>query len=486
MSKSRFSRRHVARCGGWWCAGVVLASCWTALAPEGALAQTGVCDIRETGPVVPIGSDCGVGGCRFGYSVAISGDGNTAMVGAYTDSGGLGGVYAYSRNGSSWVQQGARFTPTGGAGPVQYIGSAIALSNDGNTAVIGAYGDTMSRGAAYMYVRSGGVWSQQGPKIVPTGGAGAAQFFGFSVAISADGNTAIIGAQGDAGYLGAAHIFVRSNGAWSEQGSKLVPVGGIGVVQYFGSSVALTADGNGALVGASGDNFYLGAAYWFTRSGTTWTLQGSKVLPADGNGSPLYFGATAALSADGTTAAIGSYADSNFIGAVHIFTRSGTTWTQQGAKLVPTGNTGAGRLGAAISLSADGNVLLAGARSDDGYIGAAHVFRRTAGTWSQRGNKLVSPDTGGGEFGGSVAISADGGRGMVGAPAASTQAGAAYALGPVCPGDYDCDGQNTTSDLFAFLNDWLAASPRADFNNVNGRNLQDIFDFLIAWFMQCP
>jgi hypothetical protein len=430
MSKSRFSRRHVARCGGWWCAGVVLASCWTALAPEGALAQTGVCDIRETGPVVPIGSDCGVGGCRFGYSVAISGDGNTAMVGAYTDSGGLGGVYAYSRNGSSWVQQGARFTPTGGAG--------------------------------------------------------AAQFFGFSVAISADGNTAIIGAQGDAGYLGAAHIFVRSNGAWSEQGSKLVPVGGIGVVQYFGSSVALTADGNGALVGASGDNFYLGAAYWFTRSGTTWTLQGSKILPADGNGSPLYFGATAALSADGTTAAIGSYADSNFIGAVHIFTRSGTTWTQQGAKLVPTGNTGAGRLGAAISLSADGNVLLAGARSDDGYIGAAHVFRRTAGTWSQRGNKLVSPDTGGGEFGGSVAISADGGRGMVGAPAASTQAGAAYALGPVCPGDYDCDGQNTTSDLFAFLNDWLAASPRADFNNVNGRNLQDIFDFLIAWFMQCP
>jgi hypothetical protein len=450
-----------------------------------AAAARAQCDIKQWNSLTPIGSACGTGGCRFGYSVAISGDGNSAMVGAYTDSGGLGGVYAYTRSNQQWVQQGARFTPTGGAGPVQYFGSAIALSANGNTAVIGAYGDTMSLGGAYIYVRSGGVWSQQGPKLAPSLTGGAAQFFGFSVAISADGNTVLIGAHGDSNYQGAAHVFVRSGTTWTEQGPKLVPVGGIGVVQWFGSAVALTADGNGALIGATRDNFDLGAAYWYTRSGTTWTITGPKILPADGNGTPLYFGASAALSADGTTGAIGSYGDSSFVGAVHVFTRSGAAWTQQGAKLVPTGNTGSGRLGGAVSLSGNGNVLLAGARADNGFIGSTHVFRRSGGTWSQRGTKLLS-NAAGGEYGTSVSISADGSRGMVGSPAASSQAGATYALGPICPADYDCDGVQTMNDLFAFLNDWFSNAPRGDYNNVGGRTSADILDFLAAWFVQCP
>jgi hypothetical protein len=142
-------------------------------------------------------------------------------------------------------------------------------------------------GAAWAYTRSGGVWTQQGSKLVGTGAVGQAEQ-GF-VALSGDGNTAIVGGPRDNSYIGAAWVYTRSGGIWTQQGSKLVGTGAVGTLIYQGFSVALSGDGNTAIVGGSEDNFDsgcycgLGAAWVYTRSGGIWTQQGSKlVVPRTG------------------------------------------------------------------------------------------------------------------------------------------------------------------------------------------------------------
>ena len=100
--------------------------------------------------------------------------------------------------------------------------------------------------------------------------------FGYSVALSADGNTALIGGDRDNGEVGAAWVFTRSGSTWTQQGAKLTGSGEIGA-GAFGDSVALSADGNTALIGGYRDNEGVGAAWVFTRSGSTWTQQGAKL-----------------------------------------------------------------------------------------------------------------------------------------------------------------------------------------------------------------
>ena len=112
-----------------------------------------------------------------------------------------------------------------------------------------------------MFTRSGGVWSQQGSKLVGTGAIGGAHQ-GLSVALSTNGNTAIVGGSQDHSGTGAAWVFTRSGGVWSQQGSKLVGTGAVGFAQQ-GYSVALSGDGNTAVVGGIADNSFAGAAWVF-------------------------------------------------------------------------------------------------------------------------------------------------------------------------------------------------------------------------------
>jgi hypothetical protein len=163
-----------------------------------------------------------------------------------------------------WSQQGSKLVGTG-AIEGAYQGWSVALSADGNTAIVGGRGDNSYAGAAWVFTRSSGVWSQQGSKLVGTGAVGQAEQ-GWSVAFSADGNTAIVGGRLDNFSAGATWVFTRSSGVWSQQGGKLVGTGAVGSA-YQGNSVALSADGNTAIVGGNGDNF-VGAAWVFTRSGT--------------------------------------------------------------------------------------------------------------------------------------------------------------------------------------------------------------------------
>ena len=250
------------------------------------------------------------------------------------------------------IQQGPKLVGSGAVGSAEQ-GYAVALSADGNTAIVGGPFDNSQAGAAWAFTRSGGVWTQQGAKLVGTGAAVGNANQGNSVALSADGNTAIVGGPND----GAAWVFTRSNGVWTQQGAKLVGTGAVGGALQ-GISVALSADGNTAIVGGAGDNSNIGAVWVFTRSGGVWTQQGSKLVGTGAVGNARQ-GISVALSADGNTAIVGGNGDNSNTGAAWVFTPSGGVWSQQGNKLVGTGAT-LGAQGKSVAVSADGNTAIVG------------------------------------------------------------------------------------------------------------------------------
>jgi hypothetical protein len=368
-----------------------------------------------------------VGPGRFGVSVALSADGNTALIAGHLDNGGVGAAWVFTRAGGTWSQQGAKLTANDENGSGQF-GFSVALSADGNTALIGGPDDNNVpfAGAAWVFTRAGTSWSQQGTKLTasdanPVYGAN----FGTSVALSADGNTALIGGPRESGIVGAAWVFTRAGTTWSQQGPKLTANDQNGTGR-FGWSVALSADGNTALVGNYFDNAAVGAAVVFTRAGTTWSQQGPK-LTASGETGAGEFGLSVALSADGTTALIGGYRDNGDVGAAWVFTRTGASWSQQGARLTAGDENGPGRFGDSVALSADGNTALIGGYRDNGSVGAAWLFTRAGATWSQQGAKLAPKDeNGSAEFGSGVALSADGRTALVGGWSDNGLAGASW------------------------------------------------------------
>jgi hypothetical protein len=216
-------------------------------------ATTGAWQLQGGAKIVAGASEAGAG--QFGYSVAMSADGNTALIGGVNDSADVGAVWVYTRSGSTWTQQGSKLTGAGETGAGQF-GQSVALSADGNTALIGGYRDNTNIGAAWVFTRSGSTWTAQGSKLTATGETGAGNF-GRSVALSADGNTALIGGHLDNGGLGAAWVFTRSGSSWTQRGPKLTGTG------QFGVSVALSADGNTALIGGNADGGNVGAVWPF-------------------------------------------------------------------------------------------------------------------------------------------------------------------------------------------------------------------------------
>ena len=208
------------------------------------------------------------------------------------------------------------------------------MSADGNTAIIGAPNDDWTYdsstgqynipGAAWVFVRSNGVWTQQGGKLFGSTTYQYGSEEGTSVAISGTGNTVLIGGPYDEYETGAAWVFTRSNGIWTQFGDKLVGSGS-GHLAYQGSSVALSADGNTAIMGGPGDANGVGAAWVFTQVciptfGCNWIQQGNKLVGTAGNGGQ---GTSVALSADGNTAIVGSSG-----GIAWIFTRSQGNWAE--------------------------------------------------------------------------------------------------------------------------------------------------------------
>jgi hypothetical protein len=185
--------------------------------------------------------------------------------------------------GAGAAQQGPKLVGTGAVGSA-FQGVSVSLSGDGNTVIVGGYGDNSNTGAAWVFTQSGGVWTQQGNKLVGTGVVGSVALQGASVGLSADGNTAIVGGYIDNSGTGAAWAYNRSNGIWTQQGTKLVGTGAVGIAGQ-GYSVALSADGNTAIVGGYGsDNSNTGRRGSLSNRGCrsppppTWSRQ---AIPAD-------------------------------------------------------------------------------------------------------------------------------------------------------------------------------------------------------------
>jgi hypothetical protein len=355
-----------------------------------------------------------------GASVALSGDGNIAIVGGPFDNSHAGAAWIFSQSGGVWTQQGSKLVGAGAIGPA-FQGSSVALSADGSTAIMGGPINNSTAGAAWVFGLGGNVALPLG-----TGAVGPAEQ-GNSVALSADGNTAIVGGPDDNSEAGAVWVFTQSGGVWTQQGSKLVGGGAIGSAAQ-GFSVALSADGNTAILGGPDDNANAGAAWVFTRSGGVWSPGGTKLPLGPGAIGSAGQGFSVALSADGNTAIFGGPYDNSDAGAAWVFTQSGGVWTQQGSKLFGSGAVGAALQGASVALSADGNTAIVGGVGDNSDAGAAWVFARSGGgVWTQQGAKLVGGGAvGAADQGGSVALSADGTTAIVGGPGDNSQAGAAW------------------------------------------------------------
>jgi len=321
------------------------------------------------------------------------------------------GPFAVLAGRSRLIQQGPKLTG-GGENGEGLFGASVALSADGNTALVGAPSDDNDVGAVWVFTRTGSVWSQQGQRLTGAGEVGRGAF-GASVALSADGNTALIGGREDAGGVGAAWVFTRSGTTWSQQGHKLTGAeeDGDGA---FGARVALSGDGATALVGGEADDGGIGAVWVFTRSGTTWSQQGHKLTGAEESGAGA-FGSSVALSTNGTTALIGGQRDDDGVGAAWVLARAGSSFAQQGQKLTGAEESGAGAFGYSSALSADGDTALIGGEADGGGVGAAWAFTRSGTTWSQQGHKLTG-QTGADKafFGCSVALSGAGNVALVG------------------------------------------------------------------------
>lgn len=317
---------------------------------------------------------------------------------------------------------------------VDYFGISSNLSDDGNYLIVGAdredTGSTDS-GAAYIFLRSGSSWSQQA-KLTPSS-AQAYMYFGRYVSISADGSYAAIGAYGladDGTNAGGAFIFVRSGTNWSQQ-AKLT-ASDAAANHRFGYTVDINSDGSYVNIGAYGTTN--GTAYIFTRSGTSWTEQ--AILTASDAALGDRFGMGVSISDDASRAIVGAYLEdpSNITnaGSTYVFDRSGTNWSQS-AKLAASDATTYDYGGNSVSISGDGNYILIGAYLREvgsvTFAGAGYVFYYNGSSWSQQA-KLEASDAQASDFLGRIVdINYDGSYAVLGTnseDAGGNAAGAAY------------------------------------------------------------
>jgi len=323
----------------------------------------------------------GAAGDQFGFSVAISGD--YALVGSPRNDVGAninqGAVYVFVRSGSTWTQQ-TKLTVFGGSAGDQF-GFSVAIS--GNSLLIGSpyddVGSNIDQGSAYVFVRSGSVWSQL-PVLTASDGAGN-DAFGESVAISS--NDALVGSNRAIGYRGAAYVFVRPGSTWIQQ-AKLIAGDGA-VNDRFGGSVAIS--GNYALVGCYGDdvgsNADQGSAYVFVRSGSSWPQQ-AKLIANDGAANDR-FGVSVAISGD--YALISSPYDnigdvSGDQGSAYVFVRIGGGWSQQ-TKLIANDPANYDNFGITVAISGD-YALVGSPYHDVGGNkdqGSAYLYKREGTSW---------------------------------------------------------------------------------------------------------
>lgn len=413
--------------------------CWTpsiVLGQQPVDATSG--EIKETKLIARNGSSF----AHLGRSVSLSG--KTALAGAPDDdqNGTLAGAaHVFVRTEHGWIEQ-VKLLPSDGE-PFQRFGTSVALSD--NMAVVGARDDDTngsSAGAVYVFVRDHGSWTEQAKLLASDGESG--DNFGWSVSLSK--GTALVGAFSDEnqnGRAGAAYVFVRHGGTWTEQAKLVASDGEEG--DNFGDSVSVSGDV--AVIGSpldSDNGISAGAAYIFVRRSGTWSER-VKLLASDGE-SLDYFGSAVSISSDERTVLVGAEGDDengSWSGSAYAFFHGKQGWIE--SKLLPSDGATDDRFGHSVSVF--GNLALISAPDDihnEIDSGSAYVFRRSGHSWAE-GIKLVPSD---GEskdrFGESVAVAP--GTAVVGARLEDNEngssAGSVYVFEPshsvtvagACPG----------------------------------------------------
>ena len=350
---------------------------------------------------------------HFGLSVTISGD--VAIVGAYgEDASGLsdaGSAYIFYWNGTSWNQQ-AKIVASDRAA---WDGFGHSVSISGNYAIVGAPNedenasdnDSLSNaGSAYIFYWNGTSWNQQ-VKIVASDRA-ANDLFGYCVSIS--GNYAIVGAPNE-NEAGAAYIFMRYGGNWTQQ-KKIIPLDRI-AQDWFGGSVSISGDY--AIIGAPQEDHdaeynntlsNAGSAYIFMRDGTIWNQQ-AKIVASD-RATGDWFGLSVSISGDH---AIVGAPYKNETGSGFIFKRNGTDWDQL-AKLLASDCTTDDNFGWSVSIFGDYAIIGAYNEWEDvsgnntlKVAGSAYIFMCDDTSWNQQAKITASDRTAYDRFATSVSIS---------------------------------------------------------------------------------
>jgi hypothetical protein len=339
----------------------------------------------------------------LGTGNAVALDGDVAVIGCPGDANTRGFAFVFARSGGVWTQQAALSAQGGHIGDL--FGGSVAVS--GTTVAVGCRalnsGAGASSGAVFVFTRSGTTWSQQARLVA--GDSAAGDNFGGAVALL--GDTLLAGAPYKASRAGAAYVFVRNSGTWSQQ-AKLV-AGDPAASDQFGGAVALETDT--AAIGAPQKSISTtyqrsGAGYLFARSGTTWSQQ--KKVTAFGN-SDYSFGISVALSGDyaffgaaGLQILINPGGYYTRLGALHFVRRVAGTWGSVETRSSPYTNSNEGWFGATIG--ADAGLLAVGGGRE--AAGATHFFDAQGGNWPSTATR-INPVDGAAGFSGPIAISGD-------------------------------------------------------------------------------
>jgi gliding motility-associated-like protein len=314
----------------------------------------------------------------YGASVSLSDDGNTLAVGAYLNdlnANDAGLVQIFDWNGSSWVQKGSNLL---GNQLDDWFGRNIELNADGNTIVIGAYGGNSpgsQSGDIKVFDWNGASWVQKGNTI---SGSNSEDWFGYSVAISADGNTIAGGAptnDDNGNASGHVKIYEWNGTNWAIMGTPII---GEATNDWFGFNLSLNAVGDKIVIGApynDAGNYDLGKVKTYQWNGSNWIQYGNALV---GSNNQDWFGFNVSMNADGNFIGVSTLKhDGNGInsGAIEIYKLINSVWTLQGQTII--GEHQNDKFGIGISLNNDGSVIAGGSNinSDAGLeAGHARVF----------------------------------------------------------------------------------------------------------------
>ena len=369
-------------------------------------------------------------GGQFGRPVTLSYDKNYFVGGsaASNENPSAGKGYVFLKTGaapsSTYVQQAILQHDTPSADDAfTYNYDAIGINSDGTYFIGGARTEdpvgAFNGGKAYIFTRSGTSWSQQAT--LESSDIQGNDQFGTGVAINGDGTIAVVAATGEDGgsgdplsSSGAVYVYTRSGSTWSEQ--TILRASNAGASDQFGEQIDMDEAGEYLLVsshtedGPSNATSNVGCAYVFKRTGSSWTEQ-AILRPSDPAAS-AFFG-RGAINSEGNIIVIGSRVDSNSAGAVYVFTRSGSEWTQQAKITSPGGNSTF--FGGAVAIN-EGNIIVARAARTSSSVnndGVLYVYQVTdptdpSSSWTLKKTFKSSDIADGDNFGFSIEISKDG------------------------------------------------------------------------------